>query len=643
MKNPCVLVALAVACALPAAAAVQNPPDTTIPRIKLDGDVKIDTRQLKLISKSAAACTSPEFTVEEFVRVAPPRSIKEEVVVRNGNREVVRTVMLPARNDKPARAVSLPQYVAEVNAVEQFYNLHGMTLRRGQLAAPQRATGARAAATGCISRDSLRGVQAALPLIHYSLVDAADGPRHGGPLDVHVQTIPNRRGPGDVMAGINPGDALMRPGQLNFKGKLASVGKNMPKNKPQGVAPSPPPAACPKACSLKLGESAFLTPAAQLLLSNPNDIVETIYGCNITTMEANNAATCPPLQKFVKRTITRREQWEGEIDTDFFFAHYNDPCAVIAHQKQVSMYSNADSLYKYSAESAGTEEVTTGEAAKSFFDGILHYKNTGIADCVIDVGNNSMFGVQFCLTYNSANNYKQASGYNIHNDAGVVTDVTLFGMDYNLVGGEARIDWKQPVAVASSLPLVQPQVASSLKQSHETQHFQGPSATFPVGPIPLTVRTFADADMSIGQPVSTFTAPPLVNGSQATGKIGMNVSAGTNVSVGMDAAIDALILSAGISAKLSLVDNAVNGGITSLITPGKNELTVEKAYQFQATTLKGSISAFVEIDLLIYTERYSVDIVNFPGKTKTYPLQTSKWGPVKAVIPGSEHTAPVCK
>ena len=329
------------------------------------------------------------------------------------------------------------------------------------------------------------------------------------------------------------------------------------------------------------------------------------------------------------------------IDVNFFLANWNKPCEVIAHEKQ--MGHDPTVLYNFSEATPGEGFIIQGEEAKTFFDGTLGLEKKSVKDCVVDFGSSSMFGAQFCLVYNTVNSFTPSNGFNLHNDAGLKTDVSLFGYTFDLLSGSANIDWLQKVQPEGQVAVAEPKVHSNLPQLNETQHYEGPGATFPVGPIPLTVRTFADASLDVGQSVTDFKAPPLVRKVNGTGTVGMGVGASTDVSLGMDAAIDAFVLSAGISGKMSLLNNSVNGSIVSIISPAKNELTVEKGYKFAATTMKGSISAFVEIDLIVYSERYSVDIINFPGKTQTFDSEKSMWGPAKAVIPASAQEIKVCK
>ena len=649
-KNTILFAGMAIAVPL-AHAAVDVPPNKNIPRIKLGGHAKPGPNQFALASESLASCTSRPFTADEFRRVAPRGTL---TMVRTagptGRPVMTESVRLAASNDKPARTIPLAQYVAEINAVERFYNKHGFTLRRGALSLT-RGERPQEGRAGCTSRDSLKGLRAAMPLVQYRLVDSPGGMGNGGLLGDNVeppQTKPNPPGPGDVMGGVfKPGDLVMNRTSLTEAGRrLANMNLDVIPAMPFGRGiphPKPMSGSCVKACSYELGKDAHLTPGAQLLLAKPDEVIFKFYGCRIQTLEANNSEKCPEIHKFFIREVTRRQEWEKLIDVKFFMANSGKVCDVIANEDKPGGMSNSELLYTFNETSTGSGSLVTGTQAGSFFDGVLHFSKSGIADCVLDVGSNSMFGAQFCLKYGTSNDYSPGKGFNIHNEAGVTTDVTLFGYTFDLVKGTAQVDWKQPVSPTSSVPIVRPVEKSTLPQKNETQHFEGPGATFPVGPIPLTIRTFADAKLSVGKPEEVFSMPAMMKGSPTVGKVGMIVTAGTDVSVGMDAAIDAFVLSAGISGKMSLLNNNLNGGITSFIAPAKNELTVEKAYTFDATMLKGSISAFVEVDLIIYSERYSVEIVRFPGTTKTWPLDVSTWGPAHAVLPESAQSGAVCK
>lgn len=648
MKLKLTVICASLFACLPAVqAAVEVPPNKLIKRTKLGGHLDVQTNQLALVGKQLAACTSQPFTAEEFRRVAPRGTMTTVVTtMRNGQRIVTPSVKLPARNDKRARTVSLARYVDDINAVEKFFNQHGYTLRHGALSlrrAGERPGPVRAGA--CMSRDDLDGIRAAMPLIRYKLVDAPAGPVKGTVLDRHVRlpvTKPNPPGPGDVMDAIfQPGISLINEPQLTQAGlKLQNLNLiEIPGFKGARGVPAPKVmSGCPKVCTYTLGTDTFLTESALFLRDHADEVAYKVPSCRVMNVPIDQ---CPVPLDYTP--VTHRQYWSKFIDVDFFLKNWSNACAVIQHEMGPKGGKKPELLYTSSEAKSGDEIVIEGEPAKTFFEGKLGYDRTSIKDCVLDVGSNSMFGAQFCLVYNTRNSYDATPGFKIHNDAGLKTDVSLFGYTFDLVSGSANIDWNQPVAPNVSLPVQQPVTSTTLEQTDETQHYEGPGATFPVGPIPLTVRTFADANLSVGKSISAFEPPPLVANVTGTGKIGMAVGAGTDVSLGMDAAIDAVVLSAGISGKMSLLNNTVKGGITSFINPKINELTVEKAYTFEATTMKGSISAFVEVDLLVYSERYSVDIINFPGKTKTFEPEVSKWGPAKAVIPATAGPKTICK
>ncbi|WP_369980513.1 hypothetical protein [Xanthomonas bundabergensis] len=626
------------------------PPQPTKP-IQLGGTVTYGPESFELIAPKAPvqACSSPAFTAAEIERAAP-RSMVDFVVAAPGKSATsTRSVKLPARNGRTAQTIPLTTYVQQLNDVERFYNQHGLTLRHGALAAPKRAIGGLSRQLpACKSRDDFPRLQSQAALIRYRLIDA---PEHGTPGGGGVGNVPelkpNPRGPGDVMhGGIDLGiGRVFDPATLTLEGKLRyrAFGAALPAldgGAPLGVTQPMSGSACPVACTYKLDETAFLTQAAKDLIERPNEVVATKYGCKVLTWSMNNAQDCPKDLKFKISDTTRRQSWEAQgLDVGFFLAHYTDVCAAL---KKIGP-AQAASLYKLNQSSKGNESVQTGAAAASFFDGSLAYSNTGIADCVLQMGSsNSLFGARFCLRYGTEDTYSPPKGYHVRNSAGMVTGVTLFGSDFDLVNGDAVVLWNQPAPLPSMANVVPPTTSSTLPEKDEVKTFEGPGAHFAIGPVPVSIRSFAQASLQIGKPTSQFVAPPMAKGQPGTGLIPMRVGGTADVSVGMEAGIDAFVLSAGVSGKLSVLNNAVTGGITSAITPSKNELLVSKDYTFQSTALKGSISAYVEVDLLLYSERYEIEIVSFPGITKTWPLQSESWGPIRAVIPSSAVTSKPC-
>ena len=638
--------ACALALAFPVAnAAVEVPPNKDIPRIKLGGHRMVATNQLELISKFLLPCTSAPFRAEEFSRVAAGSIKSVPVMMRNGQSVLTQVIALPARNDKAARTVPLAQYVNEINAAEKFFNEHGYTLRHGPLSLKPAGRPGPIRAGTCAERDTGPGMRDSIPLIRYRLVDAPEQPSKKNALDRHIElpiTKPNRPGPGDVMDPVfQPGVSLLKHPELTSAGKLLAKttlvdipGWNGVRGMPRRRVMS----GCPAVCTSHLEDgSASLTEGAKILLANPDEVAYNEYKCKVG---GASVAECPELQ-LETLPMTHRKWWNKFIDVNFFLANWNKPCEVIEHEKKLG--HNPAHLYNYSEQAGGEGTIIVGEAAKTFFDGTLGLEKKMVKDCVVDFGSSSMFGAQFCLVYNTANSFTPANGFNIHNDAGLKTDVSLFGYTFDLLSGSANIDWLQAVKPEGMVAVNQPAVKSTLEQVIETQHYEGPGATFPIGPVPLTVRTFADASLNVGHSVTEFIPPPLVKDNPAIGRVGMGVGASTDVSLGMDAAIDAFVLSAGISGKMSLLNNSVDGSIVSIIAPAANDLTVKKGYKFAATTMKGSISAFVEIDLIVYSERYSVDIIKFAGKTQTFEPEKSQWGPAHAVIPSSAQPTKVCK
>jgi len=589
---------------------------------------------------------SPPFTEEEILKVAPPGRIKtRRVPVGNAfvpHYFVVRPAKIGGAMQRPYAEIPLADYLAELNRMEAWLNRQGVTLRDGPL-----------------SRRPFRGpVEQDLGLkfrLKRKPEDGSDPSRASGrrfkDLDLIPVPTPVRDRFGPVAGGLVearerqglPANPMWRIDQVPRVGAAANLGDVRPflskAFEQAGSGFSAPllklqSACAPKPCTLVYNKDYALNLIGQRVLDDYREVVDhtcegvmTGFGCVGTMVTTYNSWRAIAVANF------------GRDFVDFFLANFQNPCLIKDRNLDFFRWT----YKKLEASESGSVTEVVGKEAKSFFDGKLLYVLPYSKQCLIDYSGNAWFGASLCMRYATSNAYEKSKGFAFYNSAGMKASFTVFGIDNDLVDGDAIIEWKQgqPPPGAPPVQVSNAATDSTLAETNDTQAFKGPSAVFALGPIPLTITSFLTTTLSVAQPTPNFTAPPLTPGVAGQGTIGMSVGATAGAGVRFDAAVTALIISAGVSGTLDLLTAKVDGGITSTIDPKANELTIDRGLGFHSTNMAGHLDAYVEIDLLAYTKRWSVEIAGFSGGTTDIPFavkQTKRF----AVDPATIQQTPVC-
>ncbi len=226
----------------------------------------------------------------------------------------------------------------------------------------------------------------------------------------------------------------------------------------------------------------------------------------------------------------------------------------------------------------------------------------------------------------------------------VFSNVSVFGLNSTLIDGAEISNWNQAVNPNPQTPdrnikVTIPEDESEIGNSGKTEHYKGPSATFAVGPVPVTVSSFLDATVDVTG-WTIFTPPPMKQNTPGVGDIGVKAGGHSNVNVGIDAGIDLIVLSVGVDGDLQLIAAGVDGQVETFIDPMGKKMTAHKEYNFLGSALNGKLSIFIELDLGIYTKRWTFDVASFDGVSLDKPV-----APVNvvglAVIP--EVAKPTCQ
>jgi len=437
-------------------------------------------------------------------------------------------------------------------------------------------------------------------------------------------------------------------------------GANMPAGPaiqapPPGALPSPPPGGtCADLCTLKKGDYG-LSPIGQQIYDNVH--LYNVWRC-VTTPTQGTALISEDNPCRVGDTDVEDDNaiktdvhaldvygylFTSKLSYETWKAQYDDLCKMLA----AFGLANFDTLYVKvnpnagEATSVGTETKTIGDPAGDFYDGKLNLDVVDIRDCMGQASDNGWFSASLCATYGSNNHYSKGPGFNIRDRAAVNSHVTLFGLNYVLLDGHAAISWVQPSPGAKSPagqtppPVVETNENTTLNSQNTSTTYDGPSAIVPVGPVPLTISSSLTTDLRIGETKFDNATPAYYSPIKGQDVLGVHFGAGAGVHVNVDAGIDAVVASAGADGKLDLVQADATGGITSTIDTGANKATVEKTYTLSGHALAGTLSAYVEVDLLLYSKRWSIELAHFDGVDLPSD-ETKLTYTANAIIPGTE-------
>lgn len=150
-------------------------------------------------------------------------------------------------------------------------------------------------------------------------------------------------------------------------------------------------------------------------------------------------------------------------------------------------------------------------------------------------------------------------------------------------------------------------------QDQFKQEVIGPGATFMVGPVPITVGSKVTLAVGPAGGAENFVQPPLDCTPGAPGRLDLFLGANVRADVELFAKVDAVVASAGVDAVLTLMDDTVGARLTTEIAPTENAVRVTPALSYDVRHLAGQVRLFVEVDLIAYTKKWSVVILDSNG------------------------------
>jgi len=220
---------------------------------------------------------------------------------------------------------------------------------------------------------------------------------------------------------------------------------------------------------------------------------------------------------------------------------------------------------------------------------------------------NDWFGSTIRLSASSSNYGSNGATY-FSSGTGVATDVNLFGFGFTFLEAELSRTVENGVADAQGPKYLILEGAIPIDNPKQQWAVDGPMAVIPIGPIPLTITSKISGGVDLGNFIAN--AQPLTGGCNGGAQTVVDLTGQALITAGasFNAAIEVLIATAGVTGKLMFADDTLTSSMKTVANPKANDITITPNISYHAEHFSGSLSAFVEVDVIFYSKKWSIDL-----------------------------------
>jgi hypothetical protein len=237
--------------------------------------------------------------------------------------------------------------------------------------------------------------------------------------------------------------------------------------------------------------------------------------------------------------------------------------------------------------------------------------------CITTGGSfNNWFGGASCIhiaSKNTGNNGVMAFEDTINMGA----NLTILGLDMSLMGVHAGVSSSTQKGPIEPKPTASGLVSDLGGGTSCCDPIAGPSAYIPIGPAGLLVTSALDVKLDAGNMTTKASAIPIGCSKGLRPLLKIDGKASATAGANFDAAISFLVASAGIEGSITLVGGDLVGGIITQTDMGNNLVTVDPRASFNSKIGGGKVNVFVEVDMLVYSKRWSINLVEWKPYTTT--------------------------
>lgn len=230
-------------------------------------------------------------------------------------------------------------------------------------------------------------------------------------------------------------------------------------------------------------------------------------------------------------------------------------------------------------------------------------------------GGNGWFGG--FANFNLIAKFQQKENYiGMSNDGIAGVGIQLLGSKVKLLGASNYVSYETgqnaPTQKLSATAMPDTPFSKDLQTDFSVK-IAGPSTSFLVGPVPISISSDFNASVGLDKKPQPFLNIPTDCTNPQIGSMTMFLGPKAKANVNLRAAIDAFVASAGIEGELILLNDSFGGRLTTEISPSTNRVTFKPSINYSLQHLAGKIYIFVELDLLIYSKKWSIEVFNFDG------------------------------
>jgi hypothetical protein len=263
----------------------------------------------------------------------------------------------------------------------------------------------------------------------------------------------------------------------------------------------------------------------------------------------------------------------------------------------------------YSDGSAFGEKAASGQYAKCLYEGQLCSAVTGRA---FTAGHNTAwFGVGLSGIASTTNNFEHKA-LTMQNTSNILFDVKVFGLSIPLIEANMAGTYQGGQFTHEKSVSIPFNGLTNTSDSFE-QDFEGPSAHFAIGPVPVDILTGMKAKLSFENYQPSWQAPPPDCASPAKGSLGISGGIRGYCDLNFTAQANALMVKVGIEGKLVLAEDTLTANLQTSVSPAQNEVTWTPTFTYKTNHLSGDVSVFLTVDLGVYSKKFSMHLAGWKG------------------------------
>jgi hypothetical protein len=284
-----------------------------------------------------------------------------------------------------------------------------------------------------------------------------------------------------------------------------------------------------------------------------------------------------------------------------------------------------------SNESGGQWEVVEGKPGANLCDGTFGLTMPVWSGCV-QSGLNDWFAGQSCVAITSSNK-GSAGTFFFNNSVSLNTGLVFFGETLDLLTASADATFDSSTGgPKTSGPTLKGWIAEAGSTGVYSKSIDGPSTVIPIFGYPLVITSNLQIDLN-GQnlkPQANALTAGCSAAPQVEAVVAVSGEALAQVRANLNAKLSIEIVEAQINAGLDILNDRINGAISTFANRGGNEVVVKPNMAYDTKKGSGNVVASFKIDLFVTSKTWAIELASWNGfqEKKTFPKEI---GTAKAV------------